>query len=414
MILKRCFAVVIAASTATIVLAAVAAADPSQATAKMTSKSTKSAALPEIETQQQGPAGSGRGKGGKGGSQSIIVLVNDEPITAYEIEQRQKLMSSGSDIGRRAAEKFNAMIKAESTTVRLKEILAETIKANEGKSREQVLAAFENRKKQFALNMQQQAVESARAAVLPTLRQAAIDELIDDRLKLQEAKRLNVVAEEEEVNKIMRGIADRNKMTEPEFKQHLKKIGADANAMRDRFRVQLSWNELIRRRFGSRITISDREVDRYVAAAPGSGDDQVEMQLQRVSLPFAGKLDQKQVTQRLSEAETILHKRGGCQSLAANAAGVAGAKFEDLGVKKAAMIPEPTRSLLLNASDGDILPPSVGETGVELWALCGRKVVKADDQKRSAAQGELRQKEFEILARRQLKDLRQDASIEYR
>jgi peptidyl-prolyl cis-trans isomerase SurA len=46
--------------------------------------------------------------------------------------------------------------------------------------------------------------------------------------------------------------------------------------------------------------------------------------------------------------------------------------------------------------------------------VCGRKVLKADDQKRELAQGELRQKEFEILAKKHLKDLRQDAAIEYR
>jgi peptidyl-prolyl cis-trans isomerase SurA len=61
-----------------------------------------------------------------------------------------------------------------------------------------------------------------------------------------------------------------------------------------------------------------------------------------------------------------------------------------------------------------MLPPSVGQAGIEIWAVCGRKVLKADDQKREMAQGELRQKEFEILAKKHLKDLRQDAAIEFR
>jgi peptidyl-prolyl cis-trans isomerase SurA len=46
--------------------------------------------------------------------------------------------------------------------------------------------------------------------------------------------------------------------------------------------------------------------------------------------------------------------------------------------------------------------------------VCGRQVVKADEQKRTAAQEELRQKEFELLAKRHLQNLRQDALIEYR
>ena len=61
-----------------------------------------------------------------------------------------------------------------------------------------------------------------------------------------------------------------------------------------------------------------------------------------------------------------------------------------------------------------MLPPTVSAVGIELWAVCGRKVVTANDQKRESAENELRQKEFELLAKKHLKDLRQDAAIEYR
>jgi len=43
-----------------------------------------------------------------------------------------------------------------------------------------------------------------------------------------------------------------------------------------------------------------------------------------------------------------------------------------------------------------------------------RKVIKAADTKRESAENELRQKEFEILSKKHLKDLRTDAHIEYR
>jgi peptidyl-prolyl cis-trans isomerase SurA len=88
-----------------------------------------------------------------------------------------------------------------------------------------------------------------------------------------------------------------------------------------------------------------------------------------------------------------------------------GGRYEDLGSRKPSTIPEPTRSLLLNARDGDLLPASVSQSGVELWALCGRK---AETSARESAQNELRQKEFEVLAQKHFKDLRQDAAIEIR
>jgi peptidyl-prolyl cis-trans isomerase SurA len=96
------------------------------------------------------------------------------------------------------------------------------------------------------------------------------------------------------------------------------------------------------------------------------------------------------------------------------ATAAAGAKYEDLGLRKPSSIPEPTRSLLLNATEGDLLPASVSGAGVELWALCGRKAPDGTGSARENAQAELRQKEFEVLAQKHLKDLRQDASIEIR
>ena len=61
-----------------------------------------------------------------------------------------------------------------------------------------------------------------------------------------------------------------------------------------------------------------------------------------------------------------------------------------------------------------MLPPSVNDGAIELWVVCGRTVVKAVDDKRTQAEGELKQKEFELMAKRYIKDLREDAHIEYR
>ncbi len=112
--------------------------------------------------------------------------------------------------------------------------------------------------------------------------------------------------------------------------------------------------------------------------------------------------------------KSIRAKFKDCKSTGQIAAGIAGAKFDELGKRKPSAFPEPTRSLLLNAKDGEMLPPAVGENGIELFAVCGRDVIKVEEQKRNQAEGELKQKEFELLGKRHLKDLRQDAAIEYR
>lgn len=355
-----------------------------------------------------------KSSGSDASSQSIVVLVNDEPITAYEVLQRQRFIGLSANIRDDVQKEFQGMIKSPGTTEKLKAILNETIKANQGKSKDEVIAIFEKRKKDFALSMQKQAMDRARARVLPGLRKQAVEELIDERIKLQEAKRLNAVVEDADVEKILAGIAERNKMTVEQFADHLKGMGADISTMRARFRAELSWRDVIRRRFGQQISVTQGDVDRFVKTAEGGVEDRIELDLQRISLPVSGKNNQSAVAQRVAEAASAAAQFNGCDSTAVVAAGIKGAKFDVLSGQKPASIPEPTRSLLLNARDGEMLPPTVAQGSVELWVVCGRKVVKADDQKREVAENSLRQKEFDILARKHLKDLRQDAAIEYR
>jgi peptidyl-prolyl cis-trans isomerase SurA len=348
------------------------------------------------------------GRSSAAGEQSIAVLVNDEPITGYEIQQRA-LMLSGGSIGPKAQEIFKNMLKAPSTTERLKAILQEVIKANPGKTKDQLLAIFEQRKKDFALSMQKQAIESAKATALPGVRKQALDELIDERLKLQEAKRLNAVVTDEDVDRVIDGIATQNKMTKQQLAQQ---VGGSLDAMKNRIRSSLSFNEVVRRKFGHTIAINGKDLDRFVSTA--KGEDQVELQVQRVQIAMPAALDQAGVAQRVQEAEKIRAKFTDCKSLPGLVKGIAGAKLDSISKRQPSAFTEPTKSMLLAAKDGEMLPPTIGEGGVELYAVCGRDVVKADDAKRNQAEGELKQKEFELLSKKHLKDLRTDAHIEYR
>ncbi|MDX2309401.1 MAG: SurA N-terminal domain-containing protein [Hyphomicrobium sp.] len=350
----------------------------------------------------------------KGGGQSIAVLVNDEPITGYEITMRQRMMGMGSNIGPKAEANFKALLKSPQTNERWKKIVEATVKSNQGKSREEIMAILDGKRKEFGKSLQQQAIESARQSVAPGLRNQALEELIEERLKIQEAKRLNLLASDDEIDQSIKMVAEKNKMTEKEFGEYLKKIGADVNIMRERFRANISWQQVIRRRFGSQVSVTERDIDRFVEKLPGTGNESVELQVQKITVSVPPKLDQKGLAQRMADADTIARKGGGCGSMAQHASEVAGAKFENLGPRPAGSIPEPTRSLLLNSADGELLPPFVGAAGIEIWAVCSRKTLAADMEKRQTAQAELRQTEFEILAKKHLKDLRQDASIEYR
>lgn len=339
-------------------------------------------------------------------SQSIIALVNDEPITGFEVEERITLAVMGTP---ELQKRLQSRLKSPKINEQFKAFAIKRLQANPPKS--------ENEQKERVKQLQAQFVETIRADVMkefrPVARKQALEELIEEHLKLQEAKRLNVVASNDDVDRILKGMAERNKMTLDEFTKYVTKTGASVTAMRRRISASLSWSDVIRRKYGHQIATTTRNVDHLVPAAEGA--DGLELHLRRILIPVASDADQGRVAQRLSDGERLRAGFAGCSAMPAQASGLTGARFDDLGARKPSTIPEPTRSLLLSAADNEMLPPSIGEGGVELWAVCGRRAVKAEQQqKRETAENDLRQKEFEILSKKHLKDLRQDAHIEFR
>jgi len=359
---------------------------------------------------RDGDGAGSRRPSGADESARIVVKVNDDPITAREVSQRQRMLG-GNDLQEKVKANMQRLIKSPDTSARLKAILNEVVAANEGKSRDQIIAIFEQRKKSFAQGLQRQAIESARNSVSPAVRKSAKDALIEERLKLQAAKAAGVSVSDDTVNKQMAAVAQRNNMNLEQFDKHLKGMGLDLEAMKSRARADLAWVDVVRKKFGHQIAITSRDVDRIVAAGPAA-EEGTELQLQRISLQLVKKVDQTMLAKRQQEAETARASFTGCQQTAALANTIPAARFEDIGSRMPASIPEPTRSLLLAANDGEMLPPSVGPTGVELWVVCSRKTVSADKQKREAAEDEARQAEFQVLAKKYLRDLRQDAVID--
>ncbi len=362
-----------------------------------------------------------------GSEHAIVVLVNDEPITAYEVEQRGRLLALSSNLGEYI--KQNAKARWEKTIKNPKineEFRAYATKRNP-KSREELQKIQQEfvREKQKAMMLDLQ--KEARARASKGTEKAAIKELVEERLKLQAAKKANVVATDDQVAKVVGSIAERNKMTADQFAKHMGGMGVDIATMRQRFKATLSWNAVVRRQFGYQVSITERDVDRFVdpavaGATDVAADSKVELNVQRVTFAVPGDLNQRAVADQLAKADQMRRKFSGCKSTAKLAAS-AGGKFEDMGNKQPASIAEPMRTLLLNAKAGEMIPPNVGPDGVEVWAVCSRKEAPptkaaatpgSDDSSTSSAKEEHRQKEFEILARKHLKDLRQDATIDCR
>ena len=213
----------------------------------------------------------------------VAVLINDEPITHHEIDQRTRFISMNSKrLRTQAQDRFKALIKRKSTTQKLRRILNKVIEAHPEKSRDQVLAIFDTRKQSFAKQLQQQALSSARASLFPAQQKRAQKELIEERLQMQEAKRLNLLASPKEVNRAIAGVAERNELPLKQFLANLKKSGVDAQTFKDKIKAQLSWGRVLRRRFSRTISISMAEVEQQIAKS--SKNVNTSLRVQKITL----------------------------------------------------------------------------------------------------------------------------------
>jgi peptidyl-prolyl cis-trans isomerase SurA len=84
--------------------------------------------------------------------------------------------------------------------------------------------------------------------------------LIDERLKLQEAKRLNIKVNDDEFNAAVTDIERRNNIPAGSFKEFLATRGIDAATIFEQIRASIAWGKVIQQRIRPRVQITDEEV----------------------------------------------------------------------------------------------------------------------------------------------------------
>ena len=250
----------------------------------------------------------------------------------------------------------------------------------------------------------------------PELKQKAVDMLIDERLQMQEGRRQAVTPDDEEVNKILGDMAKKNNLDVDGLAIALGKAGVNIKTLKDRIRAQLVWQETVRKKFRRDVQIGDADITAAMtesgteeggAAAPAEST----LQLRQVKFEIPAGADQGTIAARLAAAENLRARFGNCADLAK---GVEGASVKTLSDEKPASLAQPARLLVTSAKIGQMTPPTISAAAVELYAVCGKRSFRGDEAARTETQRKLMNDEMKIRAERLLRDLKQEAFIEYR
>jgi peptidyl-prolyl cis-trans isomerase SurA len=85
--------------------------------------------------------------------------------------------------------------------------------------------------------------------------------LIDEKLQMQEAKRLNVKVTDEEVTQAIAGIEQRNNMQKGGLDAYLKQANIPRSTLIDQITASMEWEKLVRGRLLRDVSVSDEEVN---------------------------------------------------------------------------------------------------------------------------------------------------------
>jgi peptidyl-prolyl cis-trans isomerase SurA len=213
-------------------------------------------------------------------------------------------------------------------------------------------------------------------------------------------------------------MAQKNNLTPDGLGSALGQMGVNIRTLKERIRAQLVWQDVVRRKFRHEVNIGDIDVDKALASDPGepsaAAAEATALQLRQVKFELAGGADQRTIVARLAEAEALRARFQSCANVGELAKGIKGASVKALPDQQPGTLAQPARLLVLNAKVGQMTPPTITASAIELYAVCGKRAVKGDPQQRVQTERKLMQQEMEIRAERLLRDMRQEAFIEYR
>ena len=91
----------------------------------------------------------------------------------------------------------------------------------------------------------------------------ALNMIIDERLMLQEGKKLGFIVDEDSIDAAMKDIAQKNGLQEVQLEQMLEREGRSLSSYRNHIRDQILVSKITRFEISNRVKVSDKEVNQY-------------------------------------------------------------------------------------------------------------------------------------------------------
>lgn len=228
---------------------------------------------------------------------------------------------------------------------------------------------------------------SAQHTQLPpedVLRQQVLERVILDKLQLQLAAANNIQIDDETLNANLRNIAEQNHMDLEQFRATLENEGQSFAVFREEIRNQITIARLHQQMVGSRVNVSEQEIDNLLANEKTWGGSEKEYHLAHILIPLPDGASPEQIKAAQQKAqETVDKLRGGADfatTAVAVSAGQTALEGGDLGWRKGGQLPTVLAEIINSMQPGQISDPLRAAGGFHIVKLIevrgdGRHVV---------------------------------------
>lgn len=237
----------------------------------------------------------------------------------------------------------------------------------------------------------------------------AVDELINDELKLQEAERQGLELTDGDVQDAIISVAQSNNMSPEDFVAQLTEAGVSQAAFERQLRADIVWNQLLRRRFGDRVVPTEEEIAAEIDKSAGGGAERFDVR--QIVVPLAPDAVDDLVRRAFEEAQRVRRELTDCSKIAALAGNYSRLSGE-VGRLTAAQMPPPVRDAVVPLEVGEATQPLRSQDGVHIIMKCG--VQTAATASRSQVYNRLLTQKAARFSGTYLDDLSRDAMIERR
>jgi peptidyl-prolyl cis-trans isomerase SurA len=243
----------------------------------------------------------------------------------------------------------------------------------------------------------------------------ALDQLIDNTLLFQEARRRQITIPDADVDQRFAGIAANTKLGVDKLGQVLAQAGASTRAFKSEIRSGLLQRKMMGMLARTATGISEKEIAAGITAKKSEGEGaSFRYTMQQVVFIAAKGSTPAQINQRKTEAEGLRRRVQDCSQ----AIGVA-KELRDVAVKPpvirlSAQLPATFRDQLAALKVGQSTKPEANELGVEVIFICDKQQTADDSALRTEVQNELVLETGKDEVQKFTADLRKRALIIYK